>query len=177
MTQPESSLNRKGAAAGPPSAMEHCRAWLDWAATQVDLCLYGKTRPACNRLLESLTAALVPQTPPRAATEAAGEKPMSQKNGRRRRRSPIPRPRDATAHPRSGCLRLLHAHLGDANRAESGESWVRLREMQMGEFTMAEERALFSRLVAHEEKDWLEVTVHPDETVELFIPEAGLKQP
>jgi hypothetical protein len=176
MTQPESSVNRKGAAAGPHSAMEHCRAWLDWAATQVDLCL-TEDKPACNRLLESLSAALEPETPPRAAAEAAGENSMSQKmaavviavQSHDRVMQQLTHVRDA--------LRLLHAHLGDANRAESGESWVRLREMQMREFTMAEERALFSRLVAHEEKDWLEVTVHPDETVELFIPEAGLRQP
>lgn len=176
MTQPESSFDRKSTAAGPHSAMEHCRAWLDWAATQVDLCL-TEDKPACNRLLESLTAALEPETPPRAGTEAVGENSMSQKmaavvvavQSHDRVMQQLTHVRDA--------LRLLHAHLGDAHRAESGESWVRLRDMQMREFTMAEERALFSRLVAHGEKDWLEVTVHPDETVELFIPEAALRQP
>jgi hypothetical protein len=176
MTQPESSFSHNGAAAGPHSATEHCRAWLDWAATQVDLCL-TEDKPACNRLLESLTAALEPGPPPRADAEVVGEASMSQKmaavvvavQSHDRVMQQLTHVRDA--------LRLLHAHLGDANRAESGESWAKLREMQMREFTMTEERALFSRLAAHEEKDWLEVTVHPDETIELFIPKAGLRQP
>jgi hypothetical protein len=155
MTQPESSVNRSGAAAGPHSAMEQCRAWLDWAATQVDLCL-TEDKSACNRLLESLTATLEPAV---VVAVQSHDRVMQQ----------LTHVRDA--------LRMLHAHLGDAQRAESGDSWCKLRETQMREFTMAEERALFSRLVAHEQKDWLEVTVHPDETIELFMPEAGLGQP
>src|SRR5271170_3942560 len=125
MTPPESSFNRKGAAAGPHSAMEHCRAWLDWAATQVDLCL-TEDKPACNRLLESLTAALEPRA---AHTEAPGESSISEKmaavvvavQSHDRVMQQLSHVRDA--------LRLLHAHLGDADRAESGESWGRLGDL------------------------------------------------
>ncbi|HEY2679506.1 MAG TPA: hypothetical protein VGI65_21235 [Steroidobacteraceae bacterium] len=165
-----------------------CRAWLDWAATQVDLCL-TEDKPACDRLMEALTGAL---EPPRANTEAPGASapgasaPGASAPGETSISGKMAavvvavqshdRVMQQLTHVRDA-LRLLHTHLGDPTRAASPDSWRTLREMQMREFTMAEERALFARLVAPPDEGWLEIAANPDETVEIFITDAGLRQP
>src|SRR5271155_1576443 len=158
----------------PNSGIERCRAWLDWAAAQVDLCL-AEDKPACNRLLEALTEALEPPKAARVKTEAPGETSISQEmsavvvavQSHDRVMQQLTHVRDA--------LRLLHAHLGDSERTASPDSWRTLRETQMREFTMADERALIGRLIAPEDDGWLEVTANPDETVELFISDGRLR--
>ena len=155
------------------TALDRCRAWLDWAAARVDLCL-AEDKPACDRLLQALTEALEPPKAPRVKTEAPGETSISQEmsavvvavQSHDRVMQQLTHVRDA--------LRLLHAHLGDSERAASPDSWRALRETQMRDFTMADERALFGRLVAPEDDGWLEVTANPDETVELFISDGRL---
>jgi hypothetical protein len=149
------------------------RAWLDWASTQIDLCL-TEDEPACNRLMEALTDALEPSS---VNTEAPGETSIS---GRMAAVVVAVQSHDRVmqqlTHVRDA-LRLLHAHLGDPLRAASPDCWRTLRETQMLKFTMAEERALFARLVAPQDEGWLEIAANPDETVELFITDAGLRQP
>jgi len=76
----------------------------------------------------------------------------------------------------SESLRLLHEHLGDARRAQSPDSWRQLREHQLRAFSMAEERALFTRIVAPDEGGG-EIAVGSDESVELFVSKDGLAQP
>jgi hypothetical protein len=156
------------------TAIDRCRAWLDWAAAQVDLCL-AEDKPACNRLLAALTDALEPPTAARIKSEAPGETSISQQmsavvvamQSHDRVMQQLTHVRDA--------LRLLHAHLGDSERCTSADCWRALRETQMREFAMADERALFSRLVASEDDGWLEVAANPDETVELFIGDGRLR--
>jgi hypothetical protein len=155
-----------------------CRAWLDWAATQVDLCL-TEDKPACNRLVEALTDAF---EPPSVKAEAPGASAPGETSISGKMAAVVvavqshDRVMQQLTHVRDA-LRLLHAHLGDAARVASHDSWRTLREMQMREFTMAEERALFARLVAPPDEGWLEIAANPDETVELFITDAGLRQP
>jgi hypothetical protein len=152
---------------------DFCRAWLAWAATQIDLCLTEET-PACNRLVDALSEALAP---PQSKSGAPGETSISAKmaavvvavQSHDRVMQQLTHVRDA--------LRLLHAYLGDPARAASSESWKELAETQIAGFTMAEERALFARLVAQPDEGWLEVAANPDETVELFINDAGLRRP
>jgi hypothetical protein len=73
-------------------------------------------------------------------------------------------------------LRALHAQLGDARRADSAESWRTLRETQYRAFTMAQERALFTRMVAREDGA-CEAEADEEGTVELFAIDPGLEQP
>ena len=51
-----------------------------------------------------------------------------------------------------------------------------LREQQLRAFSMAEERALFGRMVA-QDADSHEIAVNPAETVEIFASKEGLDQP
>jgi hypothetical protein len=74
-------------------------------------------------------------------------------------------------------LRALHAQLGDARRADSAESWRMLRETQYRAFSMAQERALFARMVADEGESTRAAETDPEETVELFAIDPGLDRP
>ena len=71
-------------------------------------------------------------------------------------------------------LRSLQGQLGDARQADSADSWRALREKQFRAFSMPEERALFSRLLVHEDEAWREAGWIPGEAVELFTTGDGL---
>lgn len=147
-------------------AVQHCRAWLEWAATQVDRCL-ADDKPACDQLLHSLGKMLEPASAATSVDECMSEVVVAvQSHDRVMQR---------LAHV-SESLRMLHEHLGDAGRAQSPDSWRQLRERQLRAFSMAEERALFARIVAPDEGG-RETALSPDETVELFVAENGLDLP
>ena len=147
-------------------ALEQCRAWLAWAAVQVDQCL-ADDKPACDQLLRSLGEML---DRPSAATSV--DQHMSevvvavQSHDRVMQR---------LTHV-SDSLRMLREHLGDARRAHSLDSWRELRQRQLRAFSMADERALFTRIVAPDEGGD-EMAARSDESVELFVFENGLDQP
>jgi hypothetical protein len=138
-------------------AFEHCRAWLEWAAAQVDVCL-ADDKPACDELLASLAKLLGPA----ALEDSTVVQKMSavvvavQSHDRVMQR---------LTHV-SQSLRRLKEHLGDAGRAQSAESWRMLRENQLRAFSMAEERALFLRIAAQSNP---EETADPEETIEIFL--------
>lgn len=163
----------------PPEAdiaVANCRDWLEWAAVQVDVCL-ADDKPACDRLLESLGELMGP-----AAVESdAGAPPAG---------SAVVQKMSAVvvavqSHDRvmqrlnhvAESLRRLHEHLGDARLAQSAESWRLLRASQMRAFSMAEERSLFARMVAHDDPMGHEAALNAQDTIELFLPEPGLEQP
>jgi hypothetical protein len=147
-------------------AMEHCRAWLAWAAVQIDRCL-ADDKPACDQLLHSLGEMLEGASAATSIDQRMSEVVVAvQSHDRVMQRF---------AHV-SESLRRLHEHLGDARRAQSPDSWLQLREHQLRAFSMAEERALFSQMVA-QEAGGRDTAVSPDETVELFVAEDGLDQP
>jgi hypothetical protein len=155
-------------------AAEQCRAWLEWAATQVDLSL-ASDATACGQLLASLDdllglAQLGTQGGASRADEAVGRKMSAvivAVQGH-------DRVMQGLAHVAQS-LRALHRHLGDARSAGSSDAWRRLREQQMQKFSMAEERVLFARMLEH---DWCESAAeNPDDTVELFGTEPGSAGP
>jgi hypothetical protein len=74
-------------------------------------------------------------------------------------------------------LRGLQALLGDARRADSAEAWRMLRETQLRAFSMPQERALFTSMVAPEGESPREADLDPQETVELFVADHGLFEP
>ena len=169
MPLPESSIQRETAA---DTALDQVRAWLAWAATQVDLCL-ADDKPACDQLLESLAGILDPAALQSSGAAPAGDSPACDKM------SAVvvavqshDRIMQRLAHVRDS-LRVLHEHLGDPQRAQSPESWRSLRERQLREFSMSDERALFTRLVSREDEGWQEVGVNLDDTIELFIDQDG----
>jgi len=147
-------------------AVEHCRAWLAWAAVQVDQCL-AADKPACNQLLRSLGEMLEPAAAAMRVGQCMTEVVVAvQSHDRIMQR---------LMHV-SDSLRLLHEHLGDPRRAQSPDSWRQLREHQLRAFSMAEERALFTRIVAPDEGGG-DIAVGSDESVELFVSKDGLDQP
>jgi hypothetical protein len=80
-------------------------------------------------------------------------------------------------------LRRMHDHLADPARAQSAESWRQLREGQLREFSMAEERALFGHMVlqegepGHPDAADPHLAVNPEDSVELFVADGGLGRP
>jgi hypothetical protein len=147
-------------------AVEHCRAWLEWAAVQVDRCL-ADDKPACDQLLRSLGGMLEPASHAASIDQCMSEVVVAMQSH--------DRVMQRLTHV-SESLRILHEHLGDARRAQSPDSWRQLREQQLRAFSMAEERALFTRIVAPDEGG-REMAAGSDETVELFVFEDGLDQP
>jgi hypothetical protein len=182
MPLPESSPTREpaGDADAPGVAVEHCRHWLNWAATQVDACL-ADDKPACDQLLESLAAMLGSGRTQGSALpgDAGACQKMSavviavQSHDRVMQR---------LAHV-AEALRRMQDHLADAGRARSPESWRTLRERQLREFSMAEERALFVRLVAEEgeaapaSETGREAASSHEDTIELFVAAGGPGRP
>ena len=59
-------------------------------------------------------------------------------------------------------------------RANSADAWRTLRDTQFRAFSMAQERALFARMVAHEDEIGTEAELTPEDTVELFTGDHGL---
>jgi hypothetical protein len=151
-------------------AIEPCRAWLDWAAAQVDASL-ARDAVACEQLLASLNElmglAQVRSNPGSAPADNAMDRQMSAVilavQGH-------DRVIQGLAHVAQS-LRALHGLLGDARCAESSEAWHTLRQKQMRSFSMAEERVLFARMVAGDPGELPAVT--PDDTVEFFGAEPG----
>jgi hypothetical protein len=157
-------------------ALENCRAWLEWAAAQVEVCL-ADDKPACDQLLASLAKMLAP-----AAQESAAVVPPADSTVIQKMSAVVVA---VQSHDRvmqrlthvAESLRRLQEHLGDERRARSAEAWRTLRAQQMRAFSMAEERALFLRLVAHGDGTGQEPAMNPEDTVEIFLPERGLGQP
>jgi hypothetical protein len=155
-------------------AAEQCRAWLEWAATQVDLSL-ASDATACSQLLASLDDLMGPA---QLGTQGGG--PPADEAVDRKMSAVIVA---VQGHDRviqglthvAQSLRALHRHLGDARSADSSDAWRRLREQQMQTFSMAEERVLFARMLAH---DWCEnAAENPHGAVELFGMEPGSADP
>jgi len=157
-------------------AVEHCRTWLNWAAVHVDACLASDTL-ASTRMLAALADALGPaQTPSGVAPAPAGDATGEQMAAVVIAVQAHDRVMQGLTHV-ADSLRALHSLLGDAECAESAESWRMLRETQISAFSMAEERALFARLVAHEGESTHEAELDPEETVEIFTIDPGLHEP
>jgi hypothetical protein len=184
MPPPEFRANRLDAADGarlpPPEtagvAVQHCRAWLNWAAAQVDACLTSDSQ-ASSELLAALTELLDPAQQRSGSAHAPAADAVSGKM------SAViiavqshDRIMQGLTHVAES-LRALHALLGDAGRADSAESWRTLREAQFRAFSMAQERSLFTRLVAHENESMREADLDAEDTVELFAADHGLIDP
>jgi hypothetical protein len=152
-------------------AAGQCRAWLEWAATQVDLSL-ASDATACSQLLASLDDLM-------SLARLGGASPANEAVGRKMSAVIVAvqghdRVMQGLTHVAQS-LRALHRHLGDARSADSSDAWRRLREQQMQTFSMAEERVLFARMLAH---DWCEnAAENLDDTVELFGVEPGSAGP
>jgi hypothetical protein len=182
MPPPELQVGRSGetgetrsaqpAAAGV--AVDQCRTWLDWAAAQIDACLV-RDGLASRRMLAALADALGPAQP---GSEPA---PVPTGDSVNEKMSAVIMAVQSHDHVMQGLthvaesLRALHAQLGDARRADSAESWRTLRETQYRAFTMAQERALFTRMVTQEGAG--EAEADEEGTVELFAIDPGLEQP
>jgi hypothetical protein len=183
MLPPEFQAGRSGetgeahsaqpAAAGV--AVQQCRTWLDWAAAQIDACLVRDSL-ASGQMLAALADALGPAQPHAEPAAAPTDASVNEKM------SAVIIAVQSHDHVMQGLthvaesLRALHAQLGDARRADSAESWRTLRETQYRAFTMAQERALFTRMVAHE-GGACEAEADEEGTVELFAIDPGLEQP
>jgi hypothetical protein len=153
-------------------AAAQCRAWLQWAAAQIDACVASDAL-ATNELLASLAnllgsaraAALTPHDPANAQLSAVIMAVQAHD-----------RVMQGLVHVKES-LRALQAQLGDARHADSADSWRALREKQYRAFSMPEERLLFARMVAHEDEDeaWRKAGRIPVEAVavELFTTDDG----
>jgi hypothetical protein len=154
-------------------AVQQCRLWLNWAAAQVDACLSSDSL-ANEQLLASLADLFGPRQPPSGAEAGPASDPLSCKM------SAVvvavqshDRVMQGLTHVAES-LRVLRDHLGDSGGAESADSWRMLRERQFRAFSMAEERALFARLVAREHENRREAAPDPGQTPELFLTDLGL---
>jgi hypothetical protein len=185
MPLPEFQAGRMGEIDEPRSAqpvasgvaVEQCRTWLNWAAAQIDACLASDSL-ASSQMLDALAEALGPAQPRSGPAPSPADDSVSAKM------SAViiavqshDRVMQGLTHV-AEALRALHAHVGDAQRADSAESWRTLGEKQYRTFSMAQERALFARMVAHEGESTREAEMDPEETVELFaIDDPDLHQP
>ncbi len=153
-------------------AVQQCLLWLNWAAAQVDACLTSDGL-ANEQLLASLADLFGPQQP------GAGSQPGPASAALSCKLSAVvvavqshDRVMQGLTHVAQS-LRALREHLGDPGGADSAESWRMLRDRQFRAFSMAEERALFARLVAREHDSRREAS--PDmENPELIINDLGL---
>jgi hypothetical protein len=154
--------------------MEQCRAWLNWAAAQVDACLTSDSL-ASSQLLAALADVLDP-----AQRHSGGAATTHESAGKMSAVIIAVQSHDRVMQGLThvaDSLRALHGQLGDARCADSAESWRMLREKQYRAFSMAEERALFARMVAHEGEIAREADLSPEETVELFTIDHGMIEP
>jgi hypothetical protein len=157
-------------------AVEHCRVWLNWAAVQVDACMTSDNL-ASDQLLASLsdllgearTRAAIAPTPAGAGINAKMSAVIVAVQSH-------DRVMQGFAHVAES-LRALQELLGDSRRADSADAWRMLRAKQFLVFSMAEERALFARMVAREDESRREAALNPEETVELFTTDRGLYEP
>jgi hypothetical protein len=165
MTQPEPPASPRCAPSGAGFSAEQCRAWLWWAAAQLDTSL-ASDAATFDHLLASLNDLMeLAQTGSQAGVSPAGEA-----IGRKMADVVVAvqghdRVVQGLAHV-AQALRAVHRQLGDARCADSAESWRSLCEQQMRSFSMAEERTLFARMVVGESCG--DAPANPDDTVELF---------
>jgi hypothetical protein len=158
------------------AAVEHSRVWLKWAAAQIDACLASDSL-ASGQLIASL-ADLLGRTQPRfeTAPAAANDAVSGDMSAVIIAAQSHDRVMQGLTHVAQS-LRALHWQLGDAQRAESAESWQMLRENQFRAFSMAEERELFTRLMACERESTREIGANRSDSVELFTTAHGLHEP
>jgi hypothetical protein len=157
-------------------AVEQCRAWLNWAAAQIDVCLTSDSL-ASAQMLAALAEALGPAHPrPGFVPAPAGDTVDVKMSAVIIAVQSHDRVMQGLTHVAES-LRALHVQLGDSRRADSAESWRTLRETQIRAFSMAQERALFARMVAHEGESTHEPDMDPEETVELFTIDKSLRAP
>jgi hypothetical protein len=149
-------------------AVQQCRAWIDWAATQVEVCLAGDSA-ASEQLVAALDAMLRSARRRSAATaDLAASDTIEQKTAA----AVIA----IQSHDRlvqqlthvADALRALHEQLGDERRTESVEAWYDLREKQLRAFSMTEERVLFAHMVAGGAGREHAIAVNSDDDVEMF---------
>jgi hypothetical protein len=139
-------------------AAEQCRAWLWWAAAQIDTSL-ASDAAAFGHLLTSLNDLMeLAQTGSQAGDRKMADVIVAVQGHDRVMQS--------LAHVAQS-LRAVHRQLGDARSADSIEAWRSLREQQMRSFSMAEERMLFARMVAGDPCN--DAPANPDDLVELFL--------
>jgi hypothetical protein len=156
-------------------AVEQCRAWLNWAAAQVDECL-ASDNLARSQLLAALADVLPAPTRSGAAPTSSGDGVIGPMEAVVIAVQAHDRATQGLSHVAES-LRALHAQLGDTERVDSADSWRVLREAQIRAFSMAEERALFARLVAGGEDGRLDADMESEGTVELFTIDSGLHEP
>jgi hypothetical protein len=156
-------------------ALQHCRAWLKWAAAHLEECLARDSLANGDllRAVAEILAARQPGTaPPPFAADTAGGQMAAVVVAVQAHDRVI----QGLAHVAES-LHALHAQLGDARLASSADAWRTLRETQFRAFTMAQERALFARMVADGDGNKHETELTPDDTVELFTVSQGLVEP
>jgi len=166
-------------------AVERCRAWLSWAAAQLDACLTSD-KQASDELLAALADMLSPaQSPAGGAPARAGDADGKMSAVIIAVQS-HDRVMQGLVHVAES-LRTLEAQLGDAQRAESAESWRDLSETQIRSFSMPQERELFARMLAmsedaerkpdEAERKPDEADEDPEGTIELFTIDPDLHEP
>jgi hypothetical protein len=153
-------------------AVQQCRLWLNWAAAQVDACLSSDSL-ANEQLLASLADLFGPQQSLSGAAPGAAPALSCKMSAVVVAVQSHDRVMQGLTHVAES-LRVLREHLGDPGGAESAESWRMLRDKQFRAFSMAEERALFARLVAREHENRREAVPDPGDTPELIINDLGL---
>jgi hypothetical protein len=188
----EINTSSAGAAGRPHSAqpeaggvaVERCRAWLSWAAAQLDACLTSDQQ-ASAELLAALADMLSPAQSPAGSAARAGDADGKMSAVIIAVQS-HDRVMQGLVHVAES-LRTLEAQLGDAQRAESAESWRDLSETQIRSFSMPQERELFARMLAmsedaerkpdEAERKPEEADVDPEGTIELFTIDPDLHEP
>lgn len=128
-------------------SLRHCRDWLRWAAAQVDACM-ATDSAAMDQLLASLDGLI--------GTSGAHSSGGCANPGSHDRTAAAvisvqahDRVMQGLAHV-ADSMRELAAQLAPGANAGSEEAWRELRERRFRTFSMAEERALFARMVAQE---------------------------
>lgn len=178
---PHRAVDPQPAADASASGPQQCRDWLNWAAAQVEACV-GNDGVAMHRLMESLhelIGAAGSRTAARGTTVPGTTVPGTTDGDVEARLTAVvvavqthDRVMQGLIHVAES-MRALESQLADPRRAGSAESWRQLREKQFRAFSMAEERALFAQLVAHEADTWREAVEHPGDAVELFADDEG----
>lgn len=158
-------------------AVEQCRAWLSWAAAQVDACLISD-KLASAQVLAAIGDVLAPPRAPAGSAPA----PAGDADGKMSAVIIAVQSHDRVmqglAHVAES-LRTLEAQLGDAQRAGSAESWRDLSETQIRAFSMPQERALFARMLAMSgdaTREADEADVDSEGTIELFTIDPDLHE-
>jgi hypothetical protein len=168
-------MKAQTSAAGTPSgaamesrelALAQCRDWLKWAAAQVDACT-SIDGAAMDELLASLHGVFGTRERDSAHASGVAAAGPPQIAAVVMAIQSHDRVMQGLTHA-ADALRALEALLGDPRRAGSEESWRQLRERQFRSFSMAEERLLFTRMMARETDEWREIAAHPSDAVELF---------